>query len=211
MKIQIALDTLDPAGCLEIVDKIHESIDIVEIGTPILLEYGMEPLERVKAKHPNLMYLADTKIMDAGFLEAENAFKKGADIITVLGVTNNATVEGALEAAKKYGKEVMIDMIEVKDIKARAKELEAMGVHYLCVHTAFDVQVQGLDPLDELEELVSVLTKSKACVAGGVKLAILDKVIALDPEVVVVGGGITSQTDPAAVAKEFREMMGEDR
>lgn len=207
MKIQIALDTLNPDGCLEMVDNIHESIDIVEIGTPILLEYGMEALVKIKARYPNLTYLADTKIMDAGFFEAENAFKKGADIVTVLGVTNNATVAGALEAAKKHGKKVMIDMIEVKDIKNRGKELDEMGVDYLCVHTAFDVQSQGLNPLNELEELTSAVKKGKACVAGGVKLAIIEEVIALNPEIVVVGGGITSQADPAAAAKEFKKAM----
>ncbi len=34
-------------------------------------------------------------------------------------------------------------MIGVKDIAGRAKELDAFGVDYICVHTGYDLQAVG--------------------------------------------------------------------
>jgi 3-hexulose-6-phosphate synthase len=43
------------------------------------------------------------KIADTGALEAEIAFKAGADL-TVMGAVDDETIKGAVEAAKKYGR-----------------------------------------------------------------------------------------------------------
>lgn len=34
-------------------------------------------------------------------------------------------------------------MIAVKDIEGRAKELDKLGVDYICVHTGYDLQAVG--------------------------------------------------------------------
>lgn len=34
-------------------------------------------------------------------------------------------------------------MIAVKDLAGRAKEVDAMGVDYICVHTGYDLQAVG--------------------------------------------------------------------
>ena len=65
----------------------------------------------MKEHFPDKEVLADMKIMDAGFYEAEEALKAGADYVTVLGVTDNLTIQGCKEAAEKYGKEIVVDMI----------------------------------------------------------------------------------------------------
>ncbi|PNB39561.1 3-hexulose-6-phosphate synthase, partial [Pseudomonas sp. GW456-E7] len=78
--------------------------------------------------------LADLKIMDAGGYEIMKASEAGADIITVLGATDDATIKGAVEEAKKQKKKILVDMINVKDIESRAKEIDALGVDYICVH-----------------------------------------------------------------------------
>ena len=100
MKLQIALDTLTLKECIELLDETKDYIDIVEVGTPFIIEKGMKPVKKFSKRYKDLEILADTKIMDAGELEAEIAFKAGADIVTVLGVTHDETVQGALKAAK---------------------------------------------------------------------------------------------------------------
>lgn len=57
--------------------------------------------------------LADLKIMDAGEHEASLAFAAGADIVTVLGLSADSTVSGAVAAARAAGggRLVMADMI----------------------------------------------------------------------------------------------------
>lgn len=55
----------------------------------------------MKAAHPNKLVFADLKTADTGALEAEMAFNAGADLVTVMGAVDDATIIGAIEAAKK--------------------------------------------------------------------------------------------------------------
>jgi 3-hexulose-6-phosphate synthase len=207
MKLQLALDTLTLEQCIILVDKIREHLDIIEVGTPFIIEEGMKPVREFKVRYPELEILADCKIMDAGEFEATAAFRAGADIVTVLGVSNNATVSGVVRAAKKYGKKVMVDLIEVQDIKKRAVELLELGVDYLCVHTAFDIQSENNNPLHELELLTSTINKNHTAVAGGVKLKTITQIASMKPEVVVVGGAICNAENPIEITKQIKGRM----
>ena len=129
--------------------------------------------------------------------------------MTVLGVAHDSTIAGVIKAAKAYGKQVLVDMIDVHDIQTRALEIEKLGADFLCVHTAFDIQSTGVNPLDELRLINAVLTVKKAAVAGGVKVATVGDIVKEKPEIIVVGGGITSQSDPAVAAKRIKEIMEE--
>ena len=70
IELQLAMDgaatrTLDQA--MEIIDRVAPYLDIIEIGTSFVLRYGMEPVSRVKAAHPDKKILADMKVMDGGY------------------------------------------------------------------------------------------------------------------------------------------------
>ena len=207
MKLQLALDTLTLEECMTLLQETRGSVDIAEVGTPFIIEEGMRPVREFKQHFPEIEILADAKIMDAGELEAETAFKAGADIVTVLGASNDETILGAVKAAKKYNGKIMIDMIAVKDLEARAKEIDAMGVDYICVHTTFDVQQTGKNPLVELMIVNRVITHAKSAVAGGVKLATIDAIASEGAAVVVVGGAICNAKDRAAAAKEMKQHL----
>ncbi len=207
MKLQIALDTLTIEECISLLDETKDYVDVIEVGTPFIIEEGMRPVREFKKRYPGLEVLADAKIMDAGELEAECAFKAGADIVTVLGASNDETVLGAVKAAKKYGGKIMIDMIAVKNLAERTAELDAMGVDYICVHTAFDVQASGKNPLDELIVVNQVVNQAKSAVAGGVKLATIDDIVKEGVEIVVVGGAISNAADRPAMAREIKQHM----
>jgi 3-hexulose-6-phosphate synthase len=146
--------------------------------------------------------------MDAGEEEASIAFEAGCDIVTVLGVTQDSTIQGAVTAARHYGKQVMVDLMQVADKSARGRDLLAMGCDYLCVHTAFDLQSSGAAPLGDLERLRRELsTDAPLAVAGGVSLRTIDQVVALQPAIVVVGGAITRAPNPAEAARAIHERI----
>ena len=63
MKLQLALDDITLEDAMELVDKVHDYVDIVEIGSPFIIDCGMEPVKRIKAKYPELEVLADTKMV----------------------------------------------------------------------------------------------------------------------------------------------------
>ena len=102
----------------------------------------------------------------------------------------------------------MADLIAVPDLKTRAMELDGFGLDYICVHTAFDIQHTGRSPLEDLKLLKSVAKNTKAAVAGGVKLATLPDVAAQQPDIVIVGMGISGQPDMRAVARRMKEIIG---
>lgn len=211
MKLQAALDTLTLEQCIHLLEETKDSIDIAEVGTPFIIEQGMHPVRTLKEKFPSIEILADAKIMDAGEFEADKCFENGADIVTVLGVANDATIEGVVRSAKKYGKQVMVDMIEVKDLKKRTKEIDQMGVDYICVHTAFDIQQTGKDPLDELKIVNSVIQNAQSAVAGGVKLNTMDEIVKQKAGIIVAGGAICNAEDKAGMAKAMKEKMKDEQ
>ena len=207
MKLQIALDTLSLEECIILLEQTKGNVDIAEVGTPFIIEEGMRPVRELKKRFPEIEILADTKIMDAGELEASSAFKAGADIVTVLGVSNDETILGAIKAAKQHGGKIMIDMIAVKNLVERAKEIDAMGVDYICVHTAFDVQKSGKDPLDELKMINKVICNAKSAVAGGVKLSTIVDIVEEVAEFIVVGGAICNAENKSETAKEMKKHL----
>lgn len=207
MKLQIALDDVTLEKAVELVGQVRDYIDIIEIGTPFIYEYGMQAVRRMKTEFPEKEVLADMKIMDAGYYEAEEALKAGADYVTVLGVTDNLTILGCKEAAERYGKEIVVDMICVKNMEERISKLEELGVHGLAVHTGTDQQAAGRTPLDDLKLMASCAKSAKISVAGGISADTVELYAAYRPEVLIVGGGICHAEIPAKAAKEIYEKL----
>ena len=195
MKLQISIDLVRTPEALDMVGKISDIIDIVEVGTPMIVREGMLPVQSIREKYPDVTILADVKIMDGGEIEASDAFKAGADIVTVLALAEDETILGVVKAAKDYGKETMADMICVKNIEQRALELEAMGIDSICIHTAVDVQKSGKGPYNDLALITPLLKKSKTALAGGVSMQSIPLFRHLKPDIVVVGGALTKQAD----------------
>nr|WP_183327794.1 3-hexulose-6-phosphate synthase [Catenisphaera adipataccumulans] len=207
MKLQLALDDLELNDALALVQKVRDDIDIIEVGSPFIIEEGMRAVRELKKRFPEKLILADTKIMDAGEYEAEKTYIAGADICTVLGVTDSLTIKGCLEAAKKYGKKVMVDMICVEDVPKRVAEIESIGVDFIGVHVGVDQQAVGITPLEKLAEMKKVSKKSKISVAGGINPKTVADYKKVGADVIIVGGGITHAKDPVAAAHAIAEKI----
>lgn len=207
MKLQLALDLVDTKGALEVVKEIGEYIDVVEIGTPVVINEGLRAVKEVKAAFPNLTVLADLKIMDAAAYEVSQASAAGADIITILATAEDESIKGAVAEAKKQGKEILVDMIAVKDLAARAKEVDEFGVDYICVHTGYDLQAVGKNSFEDLSIIQKVVKNAKTAIAGGIKLETLPEAINQHPDLIIVGGGITNQEDKKAAARKMHELI----
>jgi len=207
MLLQLAVDSLSIDEGLTLLDQIHPFIDIIEVGTPMIIESGLEPVRIFHQRYPNCLIMADVKIMDAGSYEAEKCFAAGANIVSVLGVSNDITISGVVDVAQKYKGQVLVDLINVQDFEQRVIELDRLGVDYLCVHTAYDVQPTGISPLDELQRLNFLECRAKSAVAGGVKLDMLPDIIAEGAHIVVVGGGIINHADPVDVARTMHRII----
>ncbi|WP_419888343.1 3-hexulose-6-phosphate synthase [Neobacillus niacini] len=209
MELQLALDLVNIPEAIELVKEVEEHIDIVEIGTPVVINEGLHAVKAVKKAFPNLKVLADLKIMDAAGYEVMKASEAGADIVTILGTAEDMSIKGAVEEAKKQGKKILVDMIAVKDLAGRAKEVDAMGVDYICVHTGYDLQAVGKNSFEDLQTIKGVVKNAKTAIAGGIKLDTLPEVIKVQPDLVIVGGGITGQGDKKAAAAKMQQMINQ--
>ncbi|GAE26563.1 D-arabino-3-hexulose 6-phosphate formaldehyde lyase [Halalkalibacter wakoensis JCM 9140] len=207
MKLQLALDLVNIPEAIELVSEVQEFVDVVEIGTPVVINEGLRAVKEVKEAFPQLTVLADLKIMDAAGYEVMKASEAGADIITILGAAEDESIKGAVEEAKKQGKEILVDMIAVKDKKARAIELDELGVDYICVHTGYDLQAVGQNSFEDLLTIKSVVKQAKTAIAGGIKLETLPEVIKAQPDLIIVGGGITGKDDKKAAAAEMQNLI----
>lgn len=207
MKLQLAMDDIALDDALKVLDEIHPYIDIIEVGTPMVIEYGMDAVRKIRSRFPEKEILADLKIMDGGYYEAMEAFNAGSDYITVLGVTDLVTIEGCVKAADETGKTCAVDMICVNDLGKRTKEVEDTGAGLIAVHTGVDLQAKGRTPLMDLKDIQKAADKAKVSVAGGINASTIKEYAAENPDIVVVGGGILHQENPAKAAKEIYDAI----
>ena len=205
-KLQLALDS-DLPTALATLAAARPCIDIAEVGTPLIYRQGMRAVERLRAPYPDLELVADLKIMDAGELEADIAFQAGADIATVLALASDATILGAVEAARRRGKRVMADMMQVAQPIARGRELLALGVDALCLHRASDMQAAQAAPYRQLAQLRKALPAASLSVAGGITLEALEQILPQQPQIIIVGGAITGARHPADMARQFADRI----
>lgn len=202
-KLQLALDVLTTEAAIELVGKTRDYIDIIEIGTPLIKHEGIDVIKVLREKFPDKKLLVDLKTMDAGEYETEFCFSEGADFVTVLGVADSSTVAGAVKSAKAHGGKVIVDLINVPDKLARAKEVASLGADCVAIHSGIDQQNIGHSPFEDLALLEGNIDIPIA-VAGGINMSSIDSVLDHHPEIVVVGGAITGAEDPAKAASEIR-------
>jgi len=203
MQLQFAMDTLTTEAALELAAAAAPSVDIIELGTPLIKAEGFRAITAIKEAHPDKIVFADLKTMDAGELEAGEAFKAGADLVTVLGVAGDSTIAGAVKAAKEHGKGIVVDLIGSPDKAGRAAEVVALGAEFVEMHAGLDEQAE------EGFTFSTLLDEGKKSgvafsVAGGVKVDTIASVQEAGARVAVAGAAIYGADDVAAAAAELR-------
>ena len=223
MKLQVTLDTYSVEEGISRVRVVADNVDIVEVGTPLLLDAGMDAVVQVRQAFPEVEVLADTKIWHNGARIAHSAFSHGADIVTILAGATDNEVESVVSVARECGRAVAADMAGVRGLVQRSAELEDLGVRYLMVpsglrrheseeddHDAFhrNTRAMGGTPLALVRNVMRGLSVgAEVAVVDNITLENLDEVLATRPGVLLVGRAILSADDPAAAAAEFKRRM----
>ena len=203
--LQIALDLFSTEDALKVLAEVSPYIDIIELGTPLIIKEGVRVVDVVKGKYADKIVFADIKVMDGGRIVPKVAFDAGADMVSVLAAADDATVRGTIELAWELGKKVLVDTCAVKDLAARAREIELIGPDYICVHVGTDVQGKGIDPVSQLNKLDGIQTPK--AIAGGIKLDPIEAAAKSQAAVIISGGGIYNQPDMAETARQMRKIL----
>ena len=205
--LQVALDFMHlKRALLAAKEAVEGGADWVEAGTPLIKSEGVESVRALRKAFPDRVIVADLKVMDTGALEVEIAAKAGANVITVMGVTDDATIVESLKAARRYGAKIMIDLMRVEDKPRRAKELEALGVDYLNMHVSIDEQMIAHTPLQELKAVCKA-SRLPVAVAGGLNSETVAEAVEAGAQIIIVGGAIIKAEKVAEAAKTIRQAI----
>lgn len=208
--IQLALDYFNLAPALAMTQQVKDEVDIIEIGTPLSKAAGMLAVRTIRELCPDQLILADIKSPDVGGGEAKMAFDAGADWMTVLGAAPLDTVKLALdEARRRPGKEMFIELTGIRDIIARANEWRQLGVEHMVYHRGWDEgnlsRTWNEKDWNTIQELIKM--DFKISVAGGLDLDLIPFFKGLKISVFIIGRAIREAPDPAATARNFRQLI----
>ena len=205
--LQLALDILNLDRAISMANEsVSGGVDWIEAGTPLIKSEGMEVIRELKRLFPDKKIIADMKTMDTGDFETEMASKAGADIISILGASDDSTIKEAIKAAKKYNSEIMVDLINVEKKVDRAAEVQKMGAKYVCIHVGIDQQMKGENPLQDIKDVKEAVNITIAT-AGGLNSENIPDVVSAGADIVIVGGAITKSADLLEATKRIRKSI----
>jgi 3-hexulose-6-phosphate synthase len=209
MKLQAALDRITLDQAMDLARAISSHVDIIEVGTSLIKDYGMDSVRQMKREFPGSAVLADLKTMDEGAYEFRAAYRAGADIATVMAAASVDTIAACYEVAEEAGKSIMIDLLGAADEKIDL--LQRFDEAIFCVHAPVDEKSNDL--LTHLQQFEARFSGLKnLSVAGGIQLedifALNKKAVRL--ESVIVGSAISKAEDPRLAAEQFSQAVKGD-
>jgi 3-hexulose-6-phosphate synthase/6-phospho-3-hexuloisomerase len=172
--VQLSLDLIDlEEACHAAAMALRAGVDWLEAGTPLILADGARAVRELRARFPETPLVADLKIMDGGWLEAELMAKAGANMVVVMGQAHEETIELVVKAGRDMGVKVMGDNMAMPDPVAAAKRLEDLGCDYIVHHIGYDMRTlrrsrgqHAPTPLDRLREIVAAVSVPVQAVGG---------------------------------------------
>ncbi len=205
--LQLALDFVNLGRAIELAkESAAGGADWLEAGTPLIKSEGLNSVRGLRKEFPRHRIVADMKTIDTGRYEVEAAAKAGADVVILLGVADDSTIREAVEAGRNYGCEIMVDLMNVKDMGKRAMQLADIGANYVCVHVSIDQQMSGMDPIRELKK-VSKSVKIPVAIAGGINSETAADAVRAGASIIIVGGAITKAENAKKATRQIKRVM----
>ncbi len=208
MKLQVALDFIDLHRAIKAAkEAVEGGADIIEVGTPLIKSEGVRAITEIKKVIPaHIKIVADMKTMDVGRIEVEMAAKAGAHIVGILGVADDETIKEAIDAARNYGCEIVVDMIEVKNLQQRIKEVLQYKPDYIGLHIPIDEQMKGNINFNFIEE-VKKICDIPISIAGGINSENVVEAVEKGVDIIVVGGAIIKSKDIKEATQQIKQAM----
>jgi 3-hexulose-6-phosphate synthase len=200
--VQISLDLIDRAEALATAEMaLRAGVDWLEAGTPFILAEGVHGVRALRERFPTTPIVADLKIMDGGYLEAEMMAKAGATHVVVMARAHEETLKVVVKAGRDYGVKVMGDNLGFPDMVAGAKIIEDLGCDFVIHHIGYDER-RGIaaagrrmpSPLDQLREIVAAVNVPVQAV-GGLTLEQAVRTPEFGAPLVVIGAPLAVDAD----------------
>lgn len=210
--LQIALDTDSISRALAPLNKTIENVDIIEVGTILILHEGLRAVREIRALYPEKPILADVRIAEAGSIIARACYEAGASWVSCVAGACLTTIEQVMEVAEQYGGEVQVELNDDHYSLEKAKAWRAAGVQHVIVKRSRDREASGilewsaedLQRIEDLKKLGFIIS-----VTGGIKPDELDVFKDSSVDIVIAGRSIVEAEDPNTVAATFQASLRE--
>ncbi len=205
--IQVSLDVTSIAEAVELAEAaVQAGVDWLEAGTPLILAEGLHAVRALRERFPHHPIVADLKTMDGAGLEAEMMFRAGADMTVVMGLAHDASIIEQVKMARRYGGQVMCDVMLCPDKARRAREAQDLGVDYIIVHTGFDERRMHPErsPLQDLPDVLAAVDIPVQAV-GGLTVDQAIQTLEMGAQIVVFGAPLVIAPDAFVAASEDYE------
>ena len=220
MKLQLTIDHGKRHEVIAMVDLLADHVDVVEIGYPQVVTFGLGLIEELRAAHPDLCICVDAKVFHGGTGVTTRCFEAGANIVTCLSAAPNPVIEKMVAKAKNYNGQIMCDMsAPARSLAQRTAEVDELGVDYVAVHTGYlpeydyDLETHRhwftpkVQPLDLAKVAKRNVRHAKLGINTGINEGKIREVLALKPDVIMVGRAILDADDRVAAAERLRRYM----
>ena len=212
-ELQLVMDHGKRHELIRLTDQIADHVDIIEIGYPELVTFGLDLVKEIHETHPQVKLCVDAKVFHGGSGVTRRCFDAGASIVTVLAYAPNEVIQQMVRHAREYDGAIMCDLDGVRNLGKRTAEVDKLGVKYCHVSTGFLMEheydlmkpqkksIFQLRPLERAAAVKRNLIHAKLALGTGITEENLDEVLKFDPAIVMVGRGISSvdgayQTSP---------------
>lgn len=214
MQLQLTLDHGKRHEVLRMADYMDGHVDILEIGYPELITFGLDVVREIHEAHPGLKLCVDAKVYHGGSGVTRRCFEAGASIVTVLGSAPDPVIRQMVHHAREYGGAIMADMDGIKRLGRRTAEVDGLGVRYVSIASGYLMEheydlhkpdhgsIFQLRPLDLAAAVKRNLLHASLAIGTGINMGNIAEVMKLQPEIVMVGRGIYAGADGQPAAHE---------
>ncbi len=209
--VQIALDLHDLDLAVEVAQAAATAgVDLIEVGDPLIKKIGLDAVERIKGILPQMTIVAEMMSADWGRDQVILAAEAGADVVLLIGPATTASVSAAVEAGRRLGVPIVLDVPEPHLSQQWIREMEHVGVDGFAITTNIDLGVAGRHPLASAK-MIRAWTRLPVAVSGGFSATDYSVIHSNEWDILIVGRSVAEAVQPATAASHLLRLVHERR
>jgi 3-keto-L-gulonate-6-phosphate decarboxylase len=205
--LQVALDVSELSKAVEIANtaaRFHSFI--VEVGDPLIKRYGMEAVRQIRKIQPKFPLVVEMASSDWAEEQVSLAAEAGADIVLLMGLSNETRIEKAVYSARKNEVGLILELPPKQGIAKWCRTAEEFGVDGIAILRNIDSSGKPSDSLSRLRAARKE-TNIPIAVSGGFTPTQIENMINDDWNVVIVGRAIVDAPDPKEIMRQILEIL----
>lgn len=205
--VQVALDLHDLDHAVAVAKTVAEAgIDFIEVGDPLIKKVGLHAVEHIKRNVPQVTVVAEMMSADWGRDQVILAAEAGADVVLLIGPASTASVSAAVDAGRRLGVPIVLDVPAVQISQQWIREMERVGVDGFVITTNIDLGVRGRQPLAKAR-LIRSWTRLPIAVSGGFSVTDHSIILSADWDILIIGRSITEAVQPTSEANHLSKLV----